>query len=500
MWAILAAEYPSRPPSSQPDSILMRQSKTNTLPDENLATELLTPLLVATAMLSATAFGLLLIWQWRDGVWPYVLAGVLMFSVWAASWARQQQRLRLSGAILAHTFAILPILSVSSFRLDGNVIIFLAPLGVILAALLVSAQAAFRVAWTALFVLMVTALLFEPNLRLTTVTLLVMGFLMLGTAVLSWLAAYTIQGTIAWSLETSAKSERRETLLWQTQAELEQALRERDRLNDELHTANRNLEAARAAAEAAYRSKASFMATMSHELRTPLNLIIGFSTAMIEHPEMYDDQPLPETYRSDIIEIQRSGQHLLGLINDILDLAKVEAGRLELNRVSLALTPLLDEVQKTAQVLLKDRPVVLRREVAGMLPPVLADEVRVRQVLLNLLSNACKFTRQGEIVLGARTEGEQVVLWVRDTGIGIAAEDQARIFNEFEQVESHDAKTQSGTGLGLAICRWLVELHGGRMWLESELGKGSSFYFSLPRLNVTSPDRHAVNIETKVVT
>ena len=137
----------------------------------------------------------------------------------------------------------------------------------------------------------------------------------------------------------------------------------------------------------------------------------------------------------------------------------------------------------TTSGLLKDRPVLLRRDIEGPLPIVLADEVRVRQILLNLLSNACKFTQEGEIALGAQEETNELILWVRDTGIGIAPSDQFRIFSEFEQVETQQSRQQSGTGLGLSICRWLVELHGGRLWLESELGKGSRFCFSLPLLH-----------------
>src|SRR5262249_19081770 len=150
--------------------------------------------------------------------------------------------------------------------------------------------------------------------------------------------------------------------------------------NTALQHTNRDLEAARAAAETAYRSKASFMARMSHELRTPLNLVIGFSTAMLEHPEMYEQQPLPAIFRDDVATIRSSGQHLLGLTNEILDLAKVEAGRLDLHKVPLALGPLLDEMYHTAGGLLMDRPVVLRREWETPLPTLLADETRVRQV------------------------------------------------------------------------------------------------------------------------
>jgi signal transduction histidine kinase len=357
---------------------------------------------------------------------------------------------------------------------------------VLASALLISPYAPFAVARTSgltlLALLVVPALLGMPLVALegAVITLLVCGLLLAGGAALAWAAAHNVRGTIGWALETAAKSERREEQLRNAQAELERIVRERDQLNDRLYKQSLELESARAQAEAAYRSKASFMATMSHELRTPLNIIIGFSSAMVDHPEMYDGEPLSPAIVNDLSEIKRSGQHLLNLINDILDLARVEAGRLELNKAALPLPPLLDETMRTAQGLLKERPVLLRRDIQGVLPAVLADETRIRQVLLNLVSNACKFTTVGEVTIGARADHHEVVLWVRDTGIGIAEADQARVFNQFEQVESHDSRQNTGTGLGLSICKWLVELHGGQMWLESALGKGSTFFFSLP--------------------
>jgi signal transduction histidine kinase len=308
----------------------------------------------------------------------------------------------------------------------------------------------------------------------------VAALLLAGASALGVGAAKSIRDTIAWALDTAAKSNRREELLRATQTELQEAIYERERLNTRLQRLNDELDAARRAAEVAYRTKASFMATMSHELRTPLNLIIGFSTAMVEHPEMYEGQRLPKLYHDDIAEIRRSSQHLLGLINDILDLAKVEAGRLELHTQVMTLDALLHEALKTAEGLLIGRPVALRREFGAGLGPVLADEVRVRQVLLNLLSNAGKFTDVGEIALGARADEREITVWVRDTGVGIVEADQARIFGEFEQVAQEENKHRGGTGLGLSICRWLVQLHGGRMWVDSKVGKGSAFYFTLP--------------------
>lgn len=462
--------------------------RTQALPDESLAAEVMPPLLIAVGVLAAAAFGILMLAQWRESAWPYLLTGALAASVWGSSALLRRGRLRAAGIVIAYALALLPVGSVAAFGFGGNVVIFLAPLGIFAAGILVSPEEPLRLSWITLLTLI--ALLTAPflvgqayaSLGVSLAIALAMALLLFSSAALSWVAGYAVRGTIVWALETSAKSERREQLLRITQSDLELALRERDQLNDRLYGLNLELEAARADAEAAYRSKASFMATMSHELRTPLNIIIGFSTAILDHPQMYDNATLPEAIATDIAEIRRSGKHLLDLINDILDLARVEAGRLELNKLSMPILPLLDETMRTAQGLLKDRPVLLRREYQSPLPNVLADEVRVRQVLLNLISNACKFTSVGEIAVGAKADLYDITIWVRDTGIGIATGDQERIFNQFEQVENADTRQHTGTGLGLSICRWLVELHGGRMWLESELGKGSIFYFTLQRV------------------
>ena len=176
--------------------------------------------------------------------------------------------------------------------------------------------------------LIIACFVAQTPLLVAAVPVLAAVGVVFGTAWLGWLAAFSMRGTIEWALETNHKSERRENLLRTTQVELEHALLDRDRLNYQLKGLNVDLEAARAAAEAAYRSKASFMATMSHELRTPLNLVIGFSTAMVEHPEMYGDETLPPMYHDDLLEIQQSGKHLLSLINDILDLGEGGGGAL----------------------------------------------------------------------------------------------------------------------------------------------------------------------------
>jgi signal transduction histidine kinase len=466
------------------------------LPDESIAAEVLPPLLIITGSMSAVSFGLLLLAQYQSGPWPYLLALVLGLSAWFADWLQARDRLQAAGTVLAYTYALVPVLTIIPFGVTGNIVIYLAGLGVIVASILVSPSAPLQVARNALLLLLALIVLpsffpilglEQPSLAIGLAAFVSMSVLLVGIAAFGWVGAHGIRGTIGWAIEAGAKAERREKLLRATQSELELAIRERDGLNDRLYKVNQDLETARADAETAYRSKASFMATMSHELRTPLNIIIGFSSAMLDHPEMYGDQALPEMIATDVAEIRRSGQHLLQLINDILDLAKVEAGALELNRVSIPLLPLLDEMMQTARGLAGDRPVSLRREYHSPLPNVQADEIRVRQVLLNLVSNAVKFTSLGEIAVGARADDFEVVIWVRDTGIGIADEDQERIFARFEQAGNADTREHGGTGLGLSICKWLVELHNGRMWLESELGKGSIFYFTLPRAQPAIP-------------
>jgi signal transduction histidine kinase len=463
----------------------MHYAATDNRPDIDLIADIVTPLYIVTALLTLLALSIMVGTQHGQHPFSYIFPVALMLSTFVAHIVRRLGWLVPAGMVMAVAIGLLPLVTLFSDGIEGNYAVFIAPLGVLLGMVIGSVRAGVYMTLISLAVILVSAVL-----NYLTVPLFMLGVLALvitATAVLSGAAADTIHGTIAWALDTLAKSERREGLLRDTQAELQQAIYERERLNVELMHSNHALEEARRAAEQAYRSKTTFMARMSHELRTPLNLIIGFSTAMLEHPQMYDEQVLPEIYSEDMAAIRASGKHLLSLINDILDLAKLEANKLELHKAPLELPVLLDEMYKTAGALLLDRPVRLRREWVLSLPVVVADATRVRQVLLNLVSNACKFTDRGEIGLGARVHGEVVLIWVRDTGIGIPLDDQTRIFGEFEQAESADGRKRGGTGLGLAVCRWLIQLHGGKMWLKSEPGRGSTFLFTLPLAAVPEP-------------
>ena len=231
------------------------------------------------------------------------------------------------------------------------------------------------------------------------------------------------------------------------------------------------------------RVKSQFLANISHELRTPLNSIIGFSRVILKGI----DGPINDTQKQDLNAIYNSGQHLLRLINDILDLSKIEAGKMEMSFSDVNLVDMINSVMSTAVGLVKDKAVKLKTKIPENLPVVRADQTRIRQVLINFLSNAAKFTDEGEITVEAllttspQTNNPEVMLTVTDSGPGIAEQDQIKLFLPFSQVDDSPTRKTGGTGLGLSICRSLIDMHNGRIGLlRSEIGIGSTFFFTLP--------------------
>ncbi len=224
------------------------------------------------------------------------------------------------------------------------------------------------------------------------------------------------------------------------------------------------------------RSKRRFLANMSHELRTPLTNIIGFARLLLKGI----DGPLTEQQRQDLEIIYHNSQHLLGLINDLLDLSQIEAGLMELQFREVDLAELIRSVMATTSALVRGKKVTLQEEIAPDLPLVRADPARIRQVLLRLMANAAKYTDQGSITVRAWASNGQVLVSVSDTGVGIPPEDLERIFERFEQGGTENGRRANGAGLGLSLSKEFVEMHGGRIWVESQVGKGSTFTFSLP--------------------
>jgi len=244
------------------------------------------------------------------------------------------------------------------------------------------------------------------------------------------------------------------------------------RLFDEIQDKNRQL-------QQASENKSQFVSAMSHELRTPLNAVIGLTDMLVKNAPRFGTEKALEPLQ----RVNRAGNHLLGLINQVLDLSKIEAGKLELNPQTVPLAPLIDEVIGTARQLADQNRNRLVVEAQGNLGAVTVDPMRLRQILLNLLSNACKFTKQGEVKLQARRVAngyDWVEFAVSDTGIGMTPEQQAKLFEEFSQADATTAQRFGGTGLGLAISRKLARMMGGDVTVTSEPGKGSVFTVRLP--------------------
>jgi GAF domain-containing protein len=228
--------------------------------------------------------------------------------------------------------------------------------------------------------------------------------------------------------------------------------------------------------EEASRHKSQFLANMSHELRTPLNAILGYTELILDN--IYGEAP--DKMRAVLDRIQTNGKHLLGLINDVLDLSKIEAGQLVLSLNDYSIKDMMQSVYVAVEPLAGNKKLGFKLDVAPNLPTAHGDERRLSQVLLNLVGNAIKFTDTGEVAVKATAANGSYTIAVRDTGPGIAEADQAKIFEEFQQSDSTQTKAKGGTGLGLAIAKRIVEMHGGRLWVESSLGSGSTFFFSLP--------------------
>ena len=241
------------------------------------------------------------------------------------------------------------------------------------------------------------------------------------------------------------------------------------RLFDEIQDKSRQL-------EVASQHKSQFLANMSHELRTPLNAILGYTELMADG--IYGE--LPEKTMGVLKRLESNGRHLLGLINDVLDLSKIEAGQLVLELTDYSLEDIAQTVRSTLEPLAADKKLAFKVEVAAKMPAGHGDGRRLTQVLINLVGNAIKFTDAGEVVIKATATDGSFLLSVRDTGPGISSADQAKLFQEFQQADNAITRKKGGTGLGLAISKRIVEMHGGKIWVESELGQGSTFSLTLP--------------------
>ncbi|MCA9904854.1 MAG: hypothetical protein KC547_13450, partial [Anaerolineae bacterium] len=430
-------------------------------------------LLYLTLMLSSMFYGTSLL-EVEGGVWLW--PGVFVVALSLLSLIRRN--LTLSAWVFTVTMMAVPIYFLATGLLDVQATLLIL-LPVIAASLVLDRDA---VMWTGIvtLILSVAVAIFRFGLTQTwqmlPLPILICIFLI---AAIYWMQQ-SLLDLVHWSTDLQQKDTRRAEMFFAQKEQLEDALLQLKFANDKLARLNDDLDAAQHVAENASRAKSVFLSNMSHELRTPLNVIIGYTSSMLNMPQMFDNRRLPAAYRPYIQLVEESGHYLLGLINDVLDLSKIEAGKLELHCSPMALPDLMRGVLTTSIALLKDKKLSLLPDFPDDIPFVWGDAMRVRQILLNLMSNAVKFTETGSITLSARVEGAHVHIAVSDTGIGMPESVLESIFNRFQQASSDTDRRYGGTGLGLDISRRLVDMHGGELHVESVVNQGSVFSFTLP--------------------
>ncbi|MHB0856783.1 MAG: ATP-binding response regulator [Anaerolineae bacterium] len=435
-------------------------------------------------------FPMLLAYVWFAGlVWPE--AGRAPTAAWIGTivlivGTSVSYRLRSSRAAFASLILVLSILcgaaaAMLAYRAVGYA--YLLVLGIVFASVLLGPTAALLAAGaSAVLVAVVGVRAFGLPLLDTDITLPFLVLLLVGFA--SWLSARNLYTALAWVWHGYERALHNEEMARARGAELRQALKALDEATHRLERTNYMLALARDQAEDARRLKQQFAQTISHELRTPLNLIVGFTELMAGSPEYYGGQLSP-AYVRDLAIVHRNSRHLQTLINDVLDLARIESAQMSVITEATDPVTLVREAVNTARSLVESRGLALHTDIEPGLPLLKMDPTRIRQVLFNLINNAARFTERGSVTVRLCRESDVLVFSVTDTGVGIAQEDLPRVFHEFQQLDGSTRRRHEGAGLGLAISRSFVELHGGRIRVESVLGRGSTFSFTLP---VESPD------------
>lgn len=363
---------------------------------------------------------------------------------------------------------------------------FFFPIAVVVSGLLVSNLSVFLIAVLASIICLVVAQILHIPFGAST-QLSIPIILIYMTAFAAWLSSRQILNVMGWM--QSSYSQARE---WLEQLRDERMAQARTiKILEEAYARIEKLNylflEARLAAEEARRLKAEFAANISHELRTPLNLIIGFSETMANAPETYNGVRWTPTLRGDIEEIYRSSRHLLSLIDDILDLSALDVHRVGLTMELADVGQVAEEAVAVVRGLYQAKRLYLEMNTQPDLPQVRMDITRIRQVLINLLSNASRYTPTGGVTITITLVQNDVQVAVMDTGVGIEVRDIPKVFEEFGQVDGSLSREHEGTGLGVPLSKRLVELHGGKMWLESRKGQGTTFYFTLPWQAGTQP-------------
>jgi signal transduction histidine kinase/DNA-binding response OmpR family regulator len=431
-------------------------------------------LLQAMALLFILSLALLSLRLANNASQAGVLTLITLLLIGLCGWGTYVRRYLVAAWILVLGLCGLVLLAVTWGGIYAAIWLLALPVG--LAALTISIPAGLILAGLSTIILILTpqaGLLLSETMRVTT---LVGIWGMLG---MIWIALRCVSTSVrmAWSSyeQTQALQER----LQQDRMQVMQTMEDLEAANRQLGLLNRLAGGLRLEAEEARRTKERFVANVSHELRTPLNMIIGFTEMIVRAPHTYARR-LPAALLADLEVIRRNSQQLSELVNDVLDLSQIEARQMALSQEHCSAAEIIQAAVTAVRPLFESKGLKLDVQVAEHLPQVFCDRLRIREVILNLLSNAGRFTDRGGVCVQAEIQAGELLVSVRDTGPGIAPEQIARLFEPFWQADRSAEGRKGGSGLGLSISRSFVELHGGKMWGESELGVGTTVYFTVP--------------------
>ncbi len=408
------------------------------------------------------------------GTLPGLILLLLTPAVW---WLVHKSHYRAAAVALVSGLICVNLLLIEGTILEETVMFLALPVG--LSAVLIGAPVATVAAVACTFYLLFGASQIDAVLRSVSVINL------WATLGMIWLSSRPLLLARQWFEDSYEESRAALEKSRDYQFQLRQAMDDLTEAHHQLTQLNRMAHDLRHQADEARRSKEQFVANVSHELRTPLNMIIGFSEMALNSPATYGPD-IPQALLADLEIVLRNSQHLSSLIDDVLDLSQIEAGQMALMKERAALSEIVDEAVTAVRPLFDSKGLTLRRDIPLNLPELYCDRVRIRQVLLNLLSNAGRFTDRGGVRIRARQEDKAIIVSVADTGPGISADEMDEIFKPFQQIDGAIHSHWAGSGLGLSVSKHFVELHKGRMWLESERGLGATFYFRLPVGEVTS--------------
>ncbi len=406
----------------------------------------------------------------------YLWLALLTLAAIGLGWLAGQRSARAAGALLIAGMLALIALTVGWAGFTPTLILLMLPVGLVGFNFGFGAQIVCALAVTAALTLLPDALAPSDLRALSAIAVwVVVGLLRV--------MSESLLQAVHWAWTHYEQSGLLLAQSRQQQVELAETVSDLRAANLQMARLNRLAQSLRQAAEDERRAKEQFVANVSHELRTPLNMIIGFCEMITNAPETYNAAGggrIPPALLADLNIVLRNSRHLSELIDDVLDLSQIAAGRMALTKERIALAEIIDSAAVAVRPLLASKRLNLAVDVAADLPLVFCDRTRIREVVLNLLNNAARFTERGGVTIRARQDGEDVVVSVADTGPGISEEDGRRLFQPFEQLDASIRRRHGGTGLGLSISKGFVELHDGRIWVESQRGAGTTFYFSLP--------------------